>query len=233
MDPLTVSLLLAGTGSSIAGGIFGRNDALDAAQRKAEARNAVLRENIAKQEAFYGQNKGVFDANMSGYAAPAQAQRLQTAQDTRSSANTANVTQVDPNSIATQADASPAVKSEIAKRMLSTFNQATDRAKAMGKLGGYGDAWLQNQLGNRQADRDIGVTNSFAEGRKAILGPEQDAAEAAAYRPPSIWPTILKGAGSIMSGAAGAGVFKGAGAAAGSTFMSPNNPWGFDQNPYG
>jgi hypothetical protein len=199
MDPLSVGLLLAGTGASIGGGILGRNDALANAQRAAEARNAVLAANIAKQQGFYDTNKGTFDANMSNYAQPAQAQQLQTAQDTRSAANTGNMTQVDPNSILTQADGSPAVKSEIVKRMLGTFNMATDRAKSMGKLGGYGDSWLQNQFGNLQADRDIGVTNSFAEGRKALLGPEQDAASAAAYQPPSIWGSLLSGAGSIAS----------------------------------
>lgn len=208
MDPITIGLLLGGTALNIGGGILGRNDALKNAQRQAEARNAVLADNIAKQQGFFNDNKGVWDTNIARYGQPAQEARLQTAQDTRSNNNVGNIKQVDTASIPTQADASPAVKSEIAKRMLATFNQSTERAKSMGKLGGYSDAWMQNQLDNRQADRDINVTNSFAEGRKALLAPEQEAAGMTAYKPPSIWPTLMKGAGSIASAAGGAGAFR-------------------------
>lgn len=210
----------AGTAASMAGGAMDRDAALDNAKRQAAARNAVLAENIKKQEGFFDQNKGVWDANIGRYAQPAQEQQLQTAQDARSADNAGNITKVDATGVPTQADASPAVKSEIAKRMLSTFNQSTDRAKQMGKLGGYSDTWLANQLGNRQADRDIGVTNTFAEGRKALLAPEQDAASAASYKAPSPWGAILKGTGQIMSAGAGAGM--GGGAGGGMTGFSPD-----------
>lgn len=220
MDPITIGLLLGGTALSTVGGMSEREQALENAKRQAAARNAVLKDNIAKQEGFFDQNKGVWDANIGRYAQPAQEQQLQMAQDTRSAGNVGNITKVDTTSVPTQADASPAVKSEIAKRMLATFNQSTDRAKQMGKLGGYSDTWLENQLGNRQADRDIGVTNTFSAGRKALLGPEQDAASAEAYQPPSVMPGLMKGAGSLMSGAAGAGMFSGAGG--GMTGFSPD-----------
>lgn len=211
------TLAAGGAAASIGGGILSRNEAQANAQRQAAAeaaaRNAVLADNIQKQQGFFNDNKGVWDASIGNYGQPQQEQQLKTAQDARSAGNVGNITQVDPNSIPTQSDASPAVKSEIAKRMLSTFNQSTDNAKAMGKLGGYSDTWLQNQLANRQADRNIGVNNSFAEGRKALLGPEQDAAglaaKTAAYRAPSLWGPLLSGAGSIASAAGGAGLGSG------------------------
>ena len=212
----------AGAALNIGGGILSRNEATKNAERQAAARNAVLADNIAKQQGFFGENKGVWDANIANYAQPAQEQRLQTAQDTRGANNAGNITQVDPSSIPTQMDASPAVKSEIAKRMLASFTSATDRAKNVGKLSGYGDAWLQNQIDNKQADRDIGVTNQFSAGRKALLDPEQDAAAAAAYKQPSIWGPVLQGAGSVMSAAGGAGGFGGAPAAPG----AGNPMWG-------
>jgi hypothetical protein len=201
MSWVMAGVAAAGTAMNIGGGIISRNSALSNAQRQAQARNAVLADNIAKEQGFYDANKGVWDTNIGAYAPAAQATQLQTAQDTRGAANTGNQIAPDANSFQLTADpnASPAVKSELAKRMLSTFTAATERAKNMGKLSGYGDTWLQNELRNRQADRDIGVTNTFAEGRKALLGPEQDMAAAAAYKPPSIWGPILQGTGSILS----------------------------------
>jgi hypothetical protein len=209
MSFVAMGVAAIGTGLSVGGGIISRNSALKNAGAQAAARNAVLADNIQKQQGFYDTNKGVFDTNIGGYSAPAQQQQLQTAQDARATANTGNQVAPDTAGVPMAAGASPAAKSDLAKRMLTTFNLATDRAKNMGRLGGYGDTWLQNELRNRQADRDIGVTNTFAEGRKSLLGPEQDMAAAAAYKPPSIWGPILSGAGSIMSGAGGAAIGRG------------------------
>lgn len=222
MDPLTIGALLAGTALKTGGGIFGRNEAQENANRIAQARNAALAQSIAKQQGYYDQNKIAFDNNMAGYAAPAQAERLSGAQDTRSAGNTGNITQTGVDGLPLQQDASPMVRSEIAKRMLGTFNQSTERAKAMGKLGGYSDAWLQNELGNRQADRDISVQNLFSNNEKALLNSKLDTAAAGAPQEHSIWGPLMSGAGSLMSSAAGGGFFGGFGGAA-----APSDSLGF------
>lgn len=201
MFPLLGSMLLGGLGS-----FFGASDAASNARRVAEARNAVLRDAIAKLEGFYDTNKGTFDKNMSNYSVEGQGARLTGAQGKRSDAVTGNLKLDDTGAGAPiSASASPAVRSEMAKRMLSVHDAAVSRARAIGSLGGYGDAWLQNNLGNAQTSRDLGVTNSFAEGRKALVQPEQDLAAAAAYRAPSMFGPLLSGAGQLLGGFAGRG----------------------------
>lgn len=214
MSWVGVAVAGAGAAATIGGGIVSRNEATDNARRQAEARNAKLRANQAILDSFAGDNAKTFGDNIAGYAPEAQQQRLETSQGHRGDVNADNISDLDPNSVPITADASPAVRSEIAKRMLAVHNGAVERAKSFGKLGGYTDAWAANELGNQQAARDIGVNNNFAEGRKAMIGPEGDNAAAAAYQTPSIWGPLLQGAGSLASMAGGAMAGGGGSAAA-------------------
>lgn len=206
MSWIAAGVAAAGTAASVGGGILSRNEATKNAEREAAARNASLAKNIEKLGAFGAQNRGVFDTNMLNYAPTTQAAGLDRVQTMRGDANAANITQPNPGATPIQADASPATRSDLAKRMLAVYNSATARAHSMGRLGGYSDQWVNNQLGDQQAGRDIGVTNNMAAGRKALIQPEADLAGAGAYKAPSIWPTLLSGAGKIASAAGGAGL---------------------------
>ncbi len=104
---------------------------------------------------------------------------------------------MDAGDVPFTADAPPAVKSELAKRMLAVHDAAVDRATNSAKVGGYGDTWLKNNLNTSDADRNIAVTNNYSNGEKGIPQSQQDAASAAAYKAPSIWGSLLSGAGSI------------------------------------
>lgn len=203
MDPITVGLLLGGTGLNVLGGIFSRNDALANAAAQAQARNAVVKQAIGQLDQYGAENRSTFNTNMEHYAPAAQSAALAADQQKRGDANTAAITSDDPNAVPIQGDASPASRSDLAKRMLAVHDYAVDQAKAKGNLGGYSDLWTENQLGNAQAGRDIGVINNFAEGRKALVQPEADLAAAAAYKPPSIWGPLLSGIGSIATAAGG------------------------------
>jgi hypothetical protein len=203
MDPITATLLLGGTGLNLFGGIIGQNDALANATAQANARNAVVRSAINQLDQYGAQNRGTFNDLMAGYSPTNQATTLAADQAKRSDSNVNAITTENPNATPIQADASPATRSDLAKRMLAVHDMAVDRAKAQGQLGGYSDAWLTNELNNAQAGRDIGVINNFAEGRKALVQPESDLAAAAAYRPPSIWGPLLSGLGSIAVGFGG------------------------------
>jgi hypothetical protein len=224
MDPVTIGLLLGGTALGGIGSFLNKNDALENAKRQAEARNRVLAENIAIQQGFAGQNRGTFDANIGGYTPEAQNQRLQGAQDARTATSVGNISDSDANSVPISGTAPQAVRSEIAKRMLTVHDAAVSRAQAMGKLGGYGDAWQENQLGNNAASRDIGVVNNYSAGRKSLLAPEQEAAAAMAYKPPAIWGTLLQGAGNVMGAAAGAGMGGSLGGGANWNTSLPSGP---------
>jgi hypothetical protein len=194
---VSVSLALAGLGANLGGGILGQNDALANATAQANARNAVVQSAIQKLNAFGAQNETTMSNLLTGYSAPAQAAQLANNQAKREANNVSAITTQDPNAIPIQADASPATKADLAKRMLAAHDFAVSRAKAKGALGGYSDTWLTNELNNSQAGRDIMTVNNAAEGRKALVGPESDLAAAAAYKPPSMWSALLSGLGSI------------------------------------
>lgn len=225
MSWVGVAIAGAGTAASIGGGIISRNEASDNARRQAEARNAKLAANLGILDIYAADNAKTFDTNIGHYAQPAQQQRLEGAQQHRGDVGAGAMTDLNPNEVPISADASPAVRGEIAKRMLAVHNGAVERAKATGKLGGYTDAWAQNELDNKQAARDIGVTNNYAEGRKAIIGAESDNAASAATQSPSIWGPLLQGVGSIATSAGGAM----AGGGTGGAVPAGNTGWSLPQ----
>ena len=201
-DPFT---LAAAVGLGAAGSAISGNDAKAAAARDAAARNAVLAQTITKENGYAADNAGQMGTNIAHYAPGSQEAQLADAQAKRTTNMTGNITQTDPASVPLPADTNPAASSDLAKRMAAVHDGVVNRAGLTAKLGGFGDTWLQNNLNTNEADRNIGVTNNYAEGAKAILPAQQDAAAAAAYKPPSIWGSLLSSAGSVAGGAAGAG----------------------------
>lgn len=205
-DPVSASLLIGGAAAGGAGSLIGKNDALANAQREAAARNRVLATGVDKQQGYADANRGEFNNTVGNFTAPNQAGVLSDAQDKRTGTITGNMTAPDPGSVPL-GDSPAASKSDLAKRMLSVFSAATDRAKAQGKLGGYGDQWLNNGLGVTDTTRNIDTRNNLAATDAAAIAPLQDAAAAASYKPPSIWGPLLQAGGTILGGAAGAGKF--------------------------
>lgn len=199
-------LMIAGAaGLGAAGSAISANEAKNAAARDAAARNAVLASTIAKENGYASDNAGQLNGNIAHYAPGAQETQLTAAQDKRAATSTGNMTTSDPAAVPLPADSNPAVTSDLAKRMLAVHDGAVSRAGLNAKLGGFGDTWLQNNLNTNEADRNIGVTNNYAEGQKAITPALQDDAAASVYKPPSIWGPLLSAAGSVAGGAAGAG----------------------------
>jgi hypothetical protein len=199
-------LMLAGAvGLGAAGSIINGNSAKEAAQRDAQARNAVLAQTIAKEKGYAADNAKEFGGNIAHYAPGSQDAQLASAQAKRTATMTGNMTSADPTAVPLPADTNPAATGDLAKRMLAVHDGAVSRAGLTAKVGGYGDTWLQNNLNTNEADRNIGVTNNYAEGQKAILPALQDDAAAAAYKPPSVWGSVLSGLGGVAAGAAGGG----------------------------
>jgi hypothetical protein len=205
-DPITLGI---SAGLGVGGKLLANNEAANNAKAEAAARNAVLQDTLRREQGFADANKGEQDKNLAHYAPGAQGQQLTDAQTARGNTVTGNMTTADPNDIPLTSDAPAAVRGEIAKRLMSVHDAAVTRAKDNANLGGYGDTWLTNSLNTADADRNIGVNNNYANGQKSILASLQDSAGAAAYKPPSIWSTILGGASSLAAGKAGAGGFGG------------------------
>lgn len=201
-DPVTLGIAVA---ASTAGAAISGSDAKSAAARDAAARNAVLAQTLAKEKGYAADNATQLNGNIAHYAPGAQEAQLADAQAKRAATSTGNMTTTDPNSVPLPADTNLAATGDLAKRMLAVHDGAVQRAGLNANLGGFGDTWLKNNMATNEADRNIGVTNNYAEGAKSILKDQQDAASAAAYKAPSIWGPALTAAGSLAAGAAGAG----------------------------
>lgn len=170
----------------------------------AAARSRVLKDSIGRQRKYGEEARGYFDKRMEDYAPDAQPQTLDKAQTERTDSILKNVSSpATAGDIPLSGSTPQVVKGEIAKRMLTTFQQATDRAKAAGKVGGYGDNWLGNNFGVADTARRIGMVNNFSTNDAALLPAEQDFAQISATRQPSIWGPILSAGGNVMAGAAG------------------------------
>ena len=196
-DPVTLGLAV---GASVGGKMLTANN--QAAQ--AAAANQQLAKNIGTLNNYGASNEKALGTDLSGYSPTNQAQALTDAQNARSNSSAGNIS--DPAAAGMNdipvGDAPPAVKSEIAKRMLGVHDAAVARAKALGKLGGYGDVWFENQLRNQAAGRDISTTNNLADTLKPLIGTESQLAGNTVASPLG---SYVSGLGSILGSYAGGG----------------------------
>lgn len=199
-DPVTLGIAVA---TGVAGKLVSNSESVNNANAQAAAANQVLQTTLGKEQGFQGSNTAELDKNLANYAPGAQDTQLAGAQTARANTSTGNMTTTNPNSVPVTSDAPPAVAAALKNDMASVDAGSKNRATLAAKLGGYGDSLLTNQLNTASADRNIGVTNNFADGQKAILPALQQDAMAGAYKPPSIWSTILGGGSQIAAGAAG------------------------------
>jgi hypothetical protein len=204
-DPGTLGLMAASAGLSAGGAAIQRSEADANANSIASARNGVLQQYLDRQRKLGEEGRGYFDTRMQDYAPGKQAEALDKAQADRTEGILKNVSAPNVDAVPLTGSTPQVVKSEIAKRMLATFQQATDRAKAAGKLSGYGDSWLGNNLGVADTARRVGTVNNFSQNEAALLPNEQQFAEVAARKQPSIWGPILSAGGNLVASAAGRG----------------------------
>ena len=196
--------MAASAAASTGGAIISRNESAQNAANIMAARNSVLMESRAKQKEFANEARGAFDTGMTKFTPENQAPALDNAQTARTEAITSNISGPgDAGNIPLSGSAPEIVKGTIAKRMLEMFTNATDKAKRLGRLGGYDDTTFGNNLGVTETGRKIGTINDFSRGTAALLPYEQDFAEARAARSNSIWGPLLMGAGAIGGAAAG------------------------------
>ena len=160
---------------------------------------------MEKENGFADTNAAELNKNVANYAPGVQDTNLTNAQGSRAATMTGNMTPDAGADVPYTADAPAPVRSELAKRIMAAHDGAVSRAGLTAKVGGYGDTWFNNGLNTSAADRNIDTTNNYANGTKSILGAQQDAAAAAAYKPPSVWGPVLSGISSVAAGAAGGG----------------------------
>lgn len=214
-DPVTLGIAVA---ASAGGAMINGQNAVD----KANAANNVLAGKIGNLDKLGATNEATLGTDLNNYTPQAQADNLSNAQNARSNftvSQISNPDQAGANDIPLNGSAPASVKSSIAKSMLSTYDGAVKRAQAMGKLGGYTDAWFNNTLGDQNAARNIGYTNDIAAGQKALINPEQQTAMYGTGNNP--FGPILQGTGNFLGSYAGSGNSISSFLPSSSTFIDP------------
>ena len=200
-----IPLLAAGAGSalSVGGTIMQQSSARKDAERRAAARNRVLRENLEKQDEYAQEARGYFDERMDRITPQNDATDLATEQDAETTRLQGNITEAEPTDIAYSGAAPKVVESEFANKFRKAFQTSQDRARNAAQLGGYNAHWLNRGLADVAAGRRIDTVNNFSRATAALLPSWQDLEEQRVAKGPSGIGGILKGIGSGIGSIAG------------------------------
>ena len=208
-------LPLLGTGLSFVGNSIQQKQLAAQAKARVDARNRVLASTLGKNDILADQARAIFDTRLQEVQ-PEEFDNTQAeVTEDRTAILASSVRAPQPEDIPLSGSAPAVVKSEIAKQMLATFETAQGRARQLGKLGGFGDAFFQQGLSNQEAGNQISIPNNFARGNLGILPHLQDFAEVAATKPISPIGGILAGLGNTLGTFAGGQGYFGGGTPAG------------------
>jgi hypothetical protein len=200
-DPVTLALGLAASTGGAA--LTGSSNAATA-NAQAQAANNILTSKLNTLDGIYANQTGpTFADLMDNYSPAASSTGLTDAQNARTAAGEDNIWQQTADGVPLGEGGSPATQEAYAGQFKNAFDYATTAAENAGTVGGYTDDWFNDALADANAGRTIGAADNIAEGQKALIAPEQQLAENAAYRPPSPWGSIVSGAGNVLGSWAG------------------------------
>jgi len=192
---------LLGSALSVGGTMMAQNEQQQMARDQAEARNEALRATLLKNDKLADQSRDTFTKRLNkGSKDTVDEQNVKAGKDRSQDlqASVEKTAEMDALQGANISGTAPdIVGSDLASRMQGVLSEGKDQAKALSKLGAYGDSWLKQGFLDTQAGRDIGVTTNKAAGNSAIMPYSQDFAEMQATHP-------LSPIGSILSGLGGA-----------------------------
>ncbi|MBB3980092.1 hypothetical protein GGQ64_005339 [Rhizobium azooxidifex] len=194
---------LLGAGLSVAGTVTQQKQQEKQQREIAEARNQAMRETLVKNKQLAEEGRDTFNKRMSDASAEQMEADQQKAQDTRSDelteAAAAPADEAAGAAVAPISGSEPElVSGDMARRMKAALGESKEQAKALGRLGSYGDMLLEQNFLDTQAGRDIGTSSNKAAGNSAIMPYAQDFAEQHAYRPISPIGGILQGLGGLV-----------------------------------
>jgi hypothetical protein len=204
---------LIGSGLSMAGQMMAQNEAEENARRQAEARNKELRRTLSKNDRLAQESRDKFALRQRQTTAQEMDQNqedlTQKRQDTLTDAVQPIKNESDTQNaiVPLRGSAPQVVRSELGQKMEDALKWSTGQAESLGKLGGYGDAWLDQGFKDNETGRDLSVISDFAGGNMSILPYAQDFAEHKAYRPASGVGGLLQGFGSFLGSFGGGGGF--------------------------
>ncbi|HEY5798472.1 MAG TPA: hypothetical protein VIU82_26005 [Bosea sp. (in: a-proteobacteria)] len=177
----------------------------------AKLRNKILNQYVGRQKEFTGQNQEAFKGGVGGYAAPVMEESRAGSEASRNDFLNKQIAGIPQTEMAVRDSDSPAVASELAKKMGEAFASTTAGAGRAAKLGSFGDSWTTAGEGAQDSARKIDTTNNFARGEIAMLPADQDLQEFVLRKPiykaganPNNPAGLLGGLGGLVGSLAGA-----------------------------
>ena len=175
------------------------------AERQAKARNDKLALTLSRNDPIAERSRDAFDKRVADSSEQAIADQQAKAEQSRTDTIASEVADPTAAEVPLSGSAPNVVRSELAQKLLDVFNEGKDRAKALGKLGAYGDTWFGQGLKSADTSRNLSLNSNFVSGNLALLPYQQDIAETRAYKPISPIGGILSGLGSALSSGGGGG----------------------------
>jgi hypothetical protein len=193
-----------GSAAAAGGTYMSQQEASQNAQRAADARNRELQATLARTKKLGEESRNIYKQREQEIAPEAAQQSHEDATASRTATLEGAIPDSAPEAVPLSGSAPTVVKSEIAQKLLDATGEAKTQARALGKIGGYGDMWFNEGLSSNNADRRLSVPQNFIQNEMALLPFSQDFAEYGAYRPSSGVGEIMAGVGNVVASAGGA-----------------------------
>jgi hypothetical protein len=226
LEPAVIAALVSAAGSAVAAGgtMYASNEASKNAERAAAARNKVMDDTLKRTSDLAKDSRDIYKQREAQIAPEAAAASAEDATAARTATLEGAIPDSAPEAVPISGSAPTVVKSEIAQKLLDATGEAKSQARALGKVGGYGDAWFNQGLESGNTERNMSIPQNFIQGELGLMPYSQDFAEYRAYKPSSGIGEIMTGAGNVLASAGGA--YAGRKAAAPATGTAPLTGWG-------
>lgn len=193
-----------GSAAAAGGTYISGQEASKNATAVADARNRELQATLGRTKQLAKDSRNIYKQREDEIQPEAMAASQADATADRTATLEGAIPDSAPEAVPLSGSAPAVVKSEIAQKMLEATGEAKSQARALGKVGGYGDTWFKEGLATNDTDRRLGIPQNFIQNEMALLPYSQDFAEFGAYRPSSGIGEIMQGAGNVIASAGGA-----------------------------
>ncbi|BAQ16107.1 hypothetical protein [Methyloceanibacter caenitepidi] len=151
------------------------------AAREAAARNAELEDVLRRNRKIADESRDLYTKREEAIA-PKNTKRAQE-EATQDRTNILTDAISGPEEVPISGSAPEVVKTDLAKRLGEAVSGAKEEAKALGKVGSYGDFWFNQGLADTELGRGIETRSNFQQGNLNLLPYSSDLAAFQTYKP--------------------------------------------------
>lgn len=187
--PIIAGMTLGGIGNAIKTRQANRN-----ATERADARNTVLSDTLARNDPLAADSRAQLMSRLSAGFTP----QAETDAGAFRNSIMATAGDIDIGDAPVASSAPTAVRSEIAQQMLDALNRGRSEAQSMARIGGRGDFLMREDIANRQLGSNLSINQNLAGGNMSLLPHLQEIADLRATKPPGALGDVFIGVGNAL-----------------------------------